>query len=244
MPPTVLITRPDPAAQQLARTLRDRWQPAPRIVISPVMAVRFIDQDLALDGARALIFTSRNGVAAFARMSDRRDLPCHVVGEATRAEAERLGLSAVCAGRDADALCATLAASGISGPVWHLHGEHVAGDVAGRLCKAGLDLREAVIYRQEAQELSPEAMACLAGATLVLLPLFSPRSARLFFGMAPRGAAPLLCAVMSDTVAGEVPTEHVHRLTRAERPDMNAMLDSLDELREYAIQLEGTNRAQ
>lgn len=242
MPPIVLITRPDDAAQRLARMLRQRWTPAPDIVVSPVMRLRVLANALTLDGVRALIFTSRTGVEIFAQLSPRRDLPCYVVGRATQAEAERQGLSAVCAGGDGEELCTYLTSSGLRGPFLHLHGDHVAGDVAGRLRAAGLTLREEVIYSQQAQALTPAAMSGLNGMRPILLPLFSPRSARLFFEMA-QGPAPLLCAAMSRNVAAEVPEARVTRLICAERPDMKAMLDSLDDLREYAIQLESAKRA-
>ncbi len=242
-PPTVLITRPEAAAARLAQDLRVRWTPPPLTVISPMMRTEVIGVDIPLNGVRALVFTSRAGVEAFAQLSTRRDLPCHVVGEATRAAAEDIGLNATCEGPDAAALARALAAAPPGGPLLHLRGAHVAGDLAGRLHSAGITLREAVIYRQRAQPLTARAMALLGGGRPVIVPLFSPRSAQLFFAEAA-GAAPLLCAAFSGNVAAEVPAGRAARLVTAAAPQLNAMLDSLDDLRDYANRLEAASRAQ
>jgi len=243
MSPIVLITRPEVAAQELAQTLRQRWAPPPEIVISPILKLEFLAGDVPLSDVEALIFTSRNGVAAFARITERRDIPCYVVGNATLTEAERHGLKATLAGKDGDELCAYLTRAPECGPFLHLHGEHVAGDVAGQLRAAGRIVSEQVVYKQMPQAISDVAARHLAGSRPILLPFFSPRSAKLFFrGL--HAEAPLLCAAMSPKVAENVPAGYAARLEIAQYPDLKAMLDSLDLLREYAIELESLNRAQ
>ena len=243
MSPIVLITRPEAAAQELAQTLRQRWAPAPEIVISPILKLEFLAGDVPLQGVERLIFTSRNGVAAFTRITERRDIPCYVVGKATLTEAERHGLKATLAGKDGDELCAYLARAPERGPFLHLHGEHVAGDVAGQLRAAGRTVSEQVVYKQMPQTISDVAARHLAGSRPILLPFFSPRSAKLFFRDL-RAEAPLLCAAMSPNVADEIPPGRATCLEIARNPDLKAMLDSLDLLREYAIELESVNRAQ
>lgn len=243
MSPIVLIIRPEEAAQELAEILRKRWAPPPEIVISPILKLEYLNADVPLDGTRALIFTSRNGVEAFTRLSHRRDLPCYVVGYATQAQAKRHGLSATFAGSDGEELCAYLAATDDQGPFLHLHGEHVALDIAGRLRTHGRIADEKVLYRQVQMAFTGAADVALAGERPVIVPFFSPRSAKLFF-QAHQGSAPLLCVAMSPNVAKQVPQGSVRRLSIAEKPDMNAMLDSLDHLRKDAIELEGINRAQ
>ncbi len=58
-------------------------------VLAPVLETHSIDADLSATRFDAVIFTSRNGVSAFAKLSDRRDCPAWCVGDAT-AEAARL----------------------------------------------------------------------------------------------------------------------------------------------------------
>ena len=134
-----------------------------------------------LAGDETLIFTSRHGVAGFCRLTDRRDLPCYAVGEATAQAARAAGMVAVACGGDARALVQRIARDGASGPFLHPRGAHVAADIAGALRAAGHDARDTVVYDQQAQPLSAAARAALAGPDPVILPLMSPRSGQLFF---------------------------------------------------------------
>lgn len=73
-------------------------------VLAPLLAVQPIDANLDVP-YDAIIFTSRNGVSAFARLSDRRDLSVWCVGDATADEARTHGFGdVVSAGGDAPAL--------------------------------------------------------------------------------------------------------------------------------------------
>ncbi len=73
-------------------------------VLAPLLAVQPVDANLHLP-YDAVIFTSRNGVSAFARLSHQRDLPAWCVGDATAAEARNHGFRDVInAGGDAPAL--------------------------------------------------------------------------------------------------------------------------------------------
>ncbi len=74
-------------------------------VRAPVLAVQPVDADLSALAYDAVIFTSRNGVSAFARLSPRRDLPVWCVGDATAEAAKVHGFGQVIsAGGDAPAL--------------------------------------------------------------------------------------------------------------------------------------------
>lgn len=73
-------------------------------ILAPLLAAQPIDADLNVP-YDAVIFTSHNGVSAFARLSHRRDLPVWCVGDATAAEARAHGFNDVInAGGDAPAL--------------------------------------------------------------------------------------------------------------------------------------------
>jgi uroporphyrinogen-III synthase len=207
------------------------------------MRIAYLDTRPDLSGITTLIFTSAHGVAALARMTDRRDIPCYAVGAATTRAAISCGFQAIDAGGDAKALCKKIIADGIKGPCLHIRGEHAAGDVAGTLSANGCPTRAHVAYRQVAIPLSDEARNLIEGENPVLLPLFSPRSAALFFDQVTSGA-PMLIAAISQAVADHVPAGKEIRLLVAKSPDTAGIMEALAELRSYAIQLEGRNRSQ
>jgi uroporphyrinogen-III synthase len=238
--PTLLITRPEPGCTEFAKMARDVLGDVP-IVRAPVMAFEGQGDLPCLEGIRALILTSRQGVAQFVARSARRDLPVYAVGDGTAQAAQAAGLNAVSARGDAADLVACILEQDAPGPLLHLRGAHAAGDVAGALQSVGIDAREAVIYAQKPQKLSAEALTVLAGATPVVLPLFSPRSSALVFDQVqPR--APLLVLAISAAVAQTVPAA-VHNET-VDRPDAAAMLAALPGLWQRAIRLEGDRAAQ
>ncbi|WP_371224864.1 uroporphyrinogen-III synthase [Roseovarius sp. 2305UL8-3] len=242
MPPTVLITRPEAAALRMADQLRVKWGCDVPIVISPLMQIAYLDEAPDLNGVDTLIFTSRHGVEGFVRLSGRRDIPCYAVGPATAAKAREAGFVTTDAGGDANALSRKVIADGITGCL-HLRGEHAAGDVVGDLIAAGIKACDQVVYRQEALKLNDEAQALLRRDSPVILPLFSPRSAALFFENVDV-TAPLLIAAISQSVANKVPKGVSEAVVVAQSPDGGAMQEALDTLRAHAIRLEGTNPAQ
>ncbi|HYM03709.1 MAG TPA: uroporphyrinogen-III synthase, partial [Stellaceae bacterium] len=84
-----LVTRPREDAASLARAFAERGIEAviePMLTIAPVAeGARQLAEQLA--GVQALLFTSANGVRAFAAASVRRELPVFVVGDASAAAA-------------------------------------------------------------------------------------------------------------------------------------------------------------
>lgn len=83
----------------------------------------------------------------------------------------------------------------------HLHGEHTRGDVAARLRAAGLAVEARMVYRQVELPLSDTAHALLQGEAPVILPLFSPRSARLLAGQIEPPRAPCRIVAISTATA-------------------------------------------
>ena len=70
-------------------------------------------------------------------------------------------------------------AHGAAGPVIHPHGQHARGQIATTLTKKGIPCAECVIYDQIETPLSIQARALLTQPQALLVPVFSPRSARL-----------------------------------------------------------------
>ncbi len=108
-----IVTRPRDDAAALVGALADRGVAAllaPMLTILPVpQATRHLAERLA--GAQAVLFTSANGVRAFAAASPRRELPVLAVGDASAAAARIAGFRSVAsAGGDIEDLVELVAA--------------------------------------------------------------------------------------------------------------------------------------
>ena len=244
----LLVTRPLDDAQALAERLAARGHAAtvePLLTIAPDLRA-----PLDLSGIHALVFTSANGVRAYALRSPRRDLPVFAVGAATAAAAREIGFANVASAEgDVAALEETIAArvSPAEGPLLHVAGAVVAGDLAGRLAARGYTLRRATLYAAEpAPRLSAAAQAALEGGTLDGVLLFSPRSAAIFVELT---AAPALRAAvgrltlfaLSPAVAQAAAAAGWRRVVVAPQPDEPALLDLIDA--EAAAGAAGTQEA-
>lgn len=243
----LLVTRPADESQALAERLQARGHEAsiePLLTITPDLFA-----PLSLDGVQALLFTSANGVRAFALRSPRRDLPVYAVGPATAAAAREIGCVTVeSAGGDVGALAA-LAATRLDpekGPVLHVAGQVVAGDLAGLLAARGLDVRRAALYAAEPSvRLSAATRDALVGGRLDGVLLFSPRSASTFAAVT---AAPELRAALSRlTLFALSPAVAAaadlgwRRVAVAATPDEDALLALVD-APAGAEPMEGTKR--
>jgi len=61
-----------------------------------------------------------------------------------------------------------------------VRGRHAAGDLVGALAARGIPVKAAELYDQVPQPLSPDARALIAAGAAAVVPLFSPRTARIF----------------------------------------------------------------
>lgn len=222
-PPVLLMTRPQPAGRHFADTLAPGLRAGLTVCLSPLIGIAPRRDPVEIGDARGLIFTSANGVRAAAGLIGGRDLPSYCVGDATAQAARAAGWDkAQATGADADALVAALLRDPPPGPLLHLRGAHARGDAAGRLAAGGLPARAVTVYDQPALTLTDAARAHLAGRAPVLVPLFSPRSARLFAAQ-HGGAAPLYLQAMSPAVAAELRGLPAEALEIAEAPTGAAM---------------------
>ncbi len=192
MSTTLLLTRPRRQSLDFAAALDAAAPGRFRPVIAPVLRIaplaEPVDVAAALDGAQALVFTSANGVAAFADASARRDLPAFCVGEMTARAARQAGFATRSADGDVGRLAALVVAEARPGdaPLVHVRGRHAAGDLTARLAAAGLAARGLELYDQTPAEPPPEARALLEAGAVDVAAVFSPRSAALFAAAATR----------------------------------------------------------
>jgi uroporphyrinogen-III synthase len=225
--PVILLTRPEASSRRMAALLAMRFGDRVDLCISPLMEIVLDPRLPELDGIRALIFTSANGVAAYVAAQGPRTIPCYTVGDATSHAAQEAGLRATSADGDAEALIARILADGVLGPMLHLRGAHARGDIAESLSAHGCAVSQAIVYAQNACPLSEEAMALLQGVQPVILPLFSPRSAGLM-GAGPI-SAPVYVVAMSRNVAEAVMFTPEQCIVVG-HPDFESMVEAISTL--------------
>lgn len=226
-PPILLLTRP---AAQSARFLQqcEAALGAPAdAVIAPVIRIVPRAGGVDLAGIAGVVFTSENAVAAFGAAQEAAKVPglrAWCVGDRTAAAAAQAGFDAVSAGGDADDLIARILAEPPGGPLLHMAGAHLAADVAGRLTEGGVPTRAVTIYDQLPQALPDAARQLLLSDTRpVILPLFSPRSARLLRAEVPDpGPAVRPVAISARTAAAWGPGPRAPKV--AARPGADAMV--------------------
>lgn len=182
----VLVTRPAEQAQRTAAKLRAlRHEP----VIAPLLDIRYRENvAVPLEDVQALIFTSSNGVRAFARNSGSRDIAVFAVGQQTAEIARELRFTNI---RHSDGDAAALAsavtrwADPRAGTLLHAAGADRAGDIAGALADAGLSVKKVILYQTVAADALPDAAhEVLERRLLDAVLVYSPRSGSVFAHLA------------------------------------------------------------
>ncbi len=224
---TLLLTRPLPQSERFAAMVGETLPDLP-VVISPILRIVPADTPELRDG-EDVILTSANALGVIdPNLLTGRTAYC--VGDRTAEAAKAAGMHAVSADGDADALVRLLQSIPVAEPLVHLRGRHSRGDVAGSLVRAGLDVREIVVYDQQPASLTPEARVLLNKTAPVILPLFSARSAALLSEAACDSRAALAVIAISKVAAsawnGPIPA----RLVVAARPKAEAILDEIGKI--------------
>lgn len=230
----LLMTRPRNGAERFVNSLPPQVLRDFPPVFSPLIRIEIADEETEADGIAGLIFTSANGVVAAAPKLTDRNLPTFCVGHATQAAANSQGWQARCLGENADALVRNLLSGRPATPLLHLHGRHARGDIAERLTAAGLLCRAQVVYDQVLQPLTTQAIQLLGDPGPVIVPVFSPRTARQFAKLCPDTANIYLIA-LSDAVAEPLKHLNFQRLVVAAKPDAAAMADAVAKIRDIAV---------
>jgi uroporphyrinogen-III synthase len=229
-----LITRPLEDAKSLAELLAGRGV---ECTVEPLLEIApHPEATIDLEGVQALLFTSANGVRAFAAKSSRRDLKVLTVGDGSATVAREVGFGDVTAAAgDVDALAGLVIREldPKAGPLFHGAASVLAGDLQGKLEAAGFTLRRAVLYEAKtASELTHETRMNLALGGIDMLLLFSPRTARTFAELWRAAGAPSLgkttALCLSAAVAREIADLGWQRIETATSPDQPAMLSLVE----------------
>lgn len=159
--PRLLLTRPEADSRRFAAMLPE-WE----AVISPILRIEPVAHDAdRLHAARGLVFTSAHAVPAAGPGRGRLAL---CVGARTAEAAREAGFAPREGNGFAEGLLPLIGVAEV--PLIHPHGRYLARE---------LPVEGMVVYDQIAQPLNDAARALLAGPDPVVVPLFSPRSARL-----------------------------------------------------------------
>ena len=207
----LLVTRPLPDAYRQADTLAALGHTP---VLAPLLRIEFLSGvTLPLEGCQALIATSRNALRALGAHPEHQkalSIPLIAVGEATAAEAARLGFTKVTTGPGTAETLVRLIQGQFEakdGALVHLAGATLAFGLKAALKSQGFQVHQPVLYRAVAADMLPkEARAELAAGTLDGVILMSPRTAAIFTALvrkyqAVTEAARLRCYCLSASVA-------------------------------------------
>lgn len=230
-----LITRPAEDAKDLQSALRRRGI---AVVHEPMLTIeRMTDVAIDTTGAQGLLFTSSNGVRAFARLSDRRDLTAFAVGDATARACREAGFETVhSASGDVDALANYVIdhCQPQDGPLVQVAGTVTAGDLAGALRAAGFIIDRVPIYAAHAATaLSEGTRTAMKSGRIDAILFFSPRTAATFVSLAQSAGLENACRninayCLSPAVAKRAAALPWKRVTIAAEPTQTALLASLD----------------
>lgn len=210
----LLVTRPEPDATREAETLTALGHDPVR---APLLEIEFLqDVPLNLNGAQAIVITSRNALRALGTHPEREQavaLPLFAVGEATAWAARQLGFTEVTIGPGTGAGLPPIICTEVHpdhGPLLHIGAEKVAYDLKGTLEEDGFELRRVVLYRSHAvEELSEEIVEQLKHGDIDGVLLMSPRTARAFARLIQRyglvtQVKGLVCYCLSKAIAEAV----------------------------------------
>jgi len=218
--PRVWVTRARPGADRTAAALTTRgFTP----IIAPVIALKPLDTPVDLTDVAGLAFTSRNGVAAFADRTPRRDWPVFTVGDATAEAARAAGFTDVrSAGGAVDELTALIAGT------WPADGGLIlapgprepAGDLAGALA-GRVRVHALPLYAAVATDIAPPE------AFDVVL-VHSPRAARaLAVRLPPEGGRERLLVAISAAAAAPLGQTGFAEIRIAATPTEDSLLGAL-----------------
>jgi uroporphyrinogen-III synthase len=226
--PTILLTRPLLQSQRFAAELCARWPEIP-VEIAPLMAPEYRLPALPAQDFAALILTSETGAEAARRISAAGiALPAraYCVGDRTAAAARSAGFLAISAGGDADDLLVLIQAEMPRSALLFLRGVDSVGNIDDCLNSAGIETVSAIAYVQTPQAFTVQAARLLQQTAPVIVPLFSPRSARIFIAEWPHSPspAPLWIAALSPAVAEVAVGLGPDRMATAAHPDAGSML--------------------
>jgi len=205
----IVLTRPRDEAEGMAAELTARGYDT---LVEPMLEIVDLATPIPdLDGYRALVFTSANGVRSFAARSAARSLPAYAVGMRTAEALRKAGFTDVRgAGGDAAVLAEFVGETlGNAGPVLHLAAKDVARDLEPLLAPAGIAVDAVALYEAvPTRDFSKALVDSLYACTIESVLFFSVRTAATFGTLAKkRGLAEMTSAISALCLSNQVAAE-------------------------------------
>jgi uroporphyrinogen-III synthase len=214
--PCVLITRPQPEADRLAKVLQLAGYD---ILIDPVVRVEPLDFMIPdFSKYSAFVFTSVNAVRALVRNISKIDThifqtrAAFCVGDQTALEAAEIFRNVFSAAGTKNDLIRLIEASPNSGPLLYVRARDVTGDLASDLMGRGVACDSLVVYETASvPNLAEETCRRLRGGLIVTVSLFSARTAQIFFDLVQKAdlmpaLTPIKFLCLSEAVLKSVPS--------------------------------------
>jgi len=242
-PAKILVTRPAPDGDATAAILRARgFEP----LVDPLLKIVFTPPEHLPDPAdlQALLVSSANGPRALTSYIDGLAsaqtwlrLPVLAVGAISAAAARDAGFGDVLSADGAVDDLAELAVNKLApdaGPILHVAGAAVAGNLTGALSEHAFIVTRAIFYEARAVDrLGDLTRRALAADEIQTVTLFSRRSAETFCSrVMAAGLRPKLssvdCAALSPAVAESAADCGFAAVRVAKEPTLEAMLSCLD----------------
>ena len=221
--PTLLLTRPQAASEAFWTEFSGHVTTQAEVLISPLINIVPTGIKPDLSNAKGVIFSSVQGVE---NSGDPENIPAFCIGPNTTQAALSKGWNAEMSGESADALVLNLKQKRPTAPLVHIAGVHRRGFVARRLTDTGLQTTECSVYDQQLAPLSQAAQTVIGGDGTVIVPLFSPRTARQFARQVQR-CVQLHIVTISAQVLAEVAEVDARSCAVARTPDRDGMIEML-----------------
>lgn len=233
----VLVTRPGEDGTALAELLGARGVDP---LVEPLLTIKQIEgAALELKDVQAILLTSANGVRALARRSEKRDIPVFAVGDATATTARSSGFTQVHSAAGNVETLADLVKEMLKpkdGPLLHVAGSSVAGDLVGLIEAAGFKCAREKLYEAVTERsLNSSTIAAIKDNHIDAVALYSPRSAEIFVELIRkarlvRSCQKIIAICLSQAVADKIAELHWQEVHIAAEPNQDALLDLVAEL--------------
>lgn len=195
---TILITRPQPDADRLAKILKKNGY---MTLVDPLLKIEFIGEQITFEPGQAFLTTSLNGIRALAKLFSGRNILLYTVGQGSANEAQAMGFQNVkCACGNSKALVRKIRRdlSPLKGPLIYVCGDVVRGNMIETLANHGFEVKKKVIYRtEEAPKFAFKTLRALKTGKISAALFFSPRTAEIFVKLLFRSSLERVCETMT-----------------------------------------------
>jgi uroporphyrinogen-III synthase len=232
---SVLVTRPQPAADEFAEKLRREGF---YVYLAPLMEyVEIMAEMNDLARYQALVFTSAYTVQIFSRRSPERQLPVLAVGDATAATAGKAGFALVySANGDSDDVAELIRAKASElslKKILHPCSEDTPGDIEAAAGRFGVKVVRRPVYKANfINRLPDDVLRALHLNAIDAVTLFSARTAANFVNIMKQkdlsgASAGLDVVCISERVAAELKSIPWRTVRIARHPGMESMVEAL-----------------